>query len=212
MAVLAIRCPNCGSAAASTQNPNEYVCTNCQTRFQIVRPSDATVVTDIRAHHCTTCGRPVQTLQSFKCTECGKADFCESCVTPVPSLGARRFVCRTCVQQKGWACATCGDYAGLVCGSCPRRSCEKHSSKIFGFADSEATWTELLFFFDCPTCGKLCSNCVETKKGFFSDSFFCRKCRHQLQPVKQPAKACIFCKQMILATESFCSHCGRSQT
>ena len=131
MSVVAIRCPACGSAAASTTTPNEFVCTHCQSRFQIVRPADGTVYTDARTHHCPICGRAVQATQSFKCTECGETDFCGNCVTTIPSLGTQRFVCRACINRKGWACYSCGNYAPRACMVCGRHACQSHNFAMF---------------------------------------------------------------------------------
>src|SRR5208282_5096879 len=134
MSVLAIRCPTCGSAAASTTTPNEYECSHCRSKFQIVRPADRTVITDKRTHHCPICGRAVQTLQSFRCTECAKVDFCYNCVASIPTFGTQRFVCRACVSQKGWACQSCGSYATAVCINCKRHACGQHVAELFGLA------------------------------------------------------------------------------
>jgi DNA-directed RNA polymerase subunit RPC12/RpoP len=157
MAVLAIKCPTCGSAAASTTNPNEYECSHCRSKFQIIRPSDATVVTDSRTHHCPICGRTIQTYNSFRCTECGKEDFCDNCGTTVPSFGTHRFVCRACVHQKGWACRSCGDYGFAVCISCKRRACSQRLTQMFGLTHTR-NGKSTVQYFNCQTCGgALCS-------------------------------------------------------
>jgi hypothetical protein len=207
LSVIAIRCPTCGSAAASTSNPNEYVCTHCESRFQIVRPADATVLTDTRAHHCPLCGRAVQALQSFRCTECGTADFCSNCVVSVPSLGTRRFVCRTCMNRKGWACSTCGGLATTTCISCRRRACEQHNLASFGVSEGA-----IAGFLTCPTCrGQLCKNCVEIRSSFFSTKYYCKKCRTELTWSQQQGRTCKFCYRTVPSGATFCTFCGKSQ-
>jgi hypothetical protein len=206
LAVVAIRCPTCGSGATSTSTPNEYFCSHCQTRFQIVRPSDATVVTDERAHHCPLCGRPVKTTDSFQCTECGKFDFCNICVTSVPTFGAQRFICRTCLSHKGWACSTCGNYATVTCIVCKRHSCGAHYSATFGITSGAK-----IYYLNCPTCrGQLCINCTDVKSGIFSTRYYCRRCHNELSPVQQPGRYCKFCYQTVAITQSFCSNCGKA--
>ena len=208
MAVVAIRCPTCGSAAALTANPNEYQCSHCQTRFQLVRPSDATLTTDARAHHCPLCGRPVQITQSFKCTECGRLDFCSTCVTSVPSMGTQRFVCRSCMNQKGWACSSCGEFAHSTCIVCMRRSCGTHYSQAFGLPRGQK-----LLYMSCPSCnGRVCVTCVETKSGFFSSKYFCKKCSSELQLSPEQARYCKFCHRVISKTGAFCTNCGKALT
>ena len=208
MAVVAIRCPTCGSAAASTANPNEYQCAHCQTRFQLVRPADATVVTDARAHHCPLCGRPVQTTQSFMCTECGRLDFCSGCVAKVPSMATQRFVCRSCMNQKGWACSSCGEFANSTCVICHRRACGTHYSVIFGLAKGSK-----LLFMRCPSCGgRVCVNCIVTKSGILSDKYTCKKCSTELSRTLEQARYCKFCYRVVPQTSSFCTYCGKALT
>ncbi len=210
MSVVAIRCPTCGSAAASTATANEYECSHCRSRFQIVRPSDATVVTDARAHHCPICGRAVQTIQSFKCTECGRIDFCSNCVASIPSMGTQRFVCRACMTQKGWACSTCGGYSLTVCISCRRRSCGEHVAELFGLRNARGQ-TVFFEFYHCPTCrGQLCGACIQEKSGIFSTKYYCRQCSTQVQLLSAPSRACKFCAHTVEGTSPFCSSCGRA--
>lgn len=176
MTVVAIRCPSCGSAAASTSNANEWVCSHCQTRFQITRPADGTVITDAKAHHCPICGRPVQVIQSYKCTECGRLDFCESCVTAVPNLGAERFVCRSCVHNKKWNCAICGNYGATTCIACSRRACQEHDAKLFAYSIGSDT-----IILNCISCaGQVCADCAEPRRRFIRTRFYCNKCRNKL--------------------------------
>lgn len=174
LAVVAIRCPNCGSPAASTTEPNEYQCSNCRGKFHFVYPSDGTVVTDTRAHHCPLCGRPVQTTASFMCTECKRLDFCDGCVTAVPSMGTQRFVCRECTKQHGWACSRCGKFAPLTCIVCHRRGCKDHYMELF--AHPQRKDKSVL---NCPSCsGLICVGCAE-RRGLLSRPF-CKKCHAQL--------------------------------
>jgi hypothetical protein len=192
LSVVAIRCPTCGSAAASTANPNEYVCTHCQSRFQIVRPADATVVTDARAHHCPLCGRAVQIPESFRCTECGKPDFCNNCVASIPSFGTQRFVCRTCMNQKGWACSTCGNLAINTCIVCVRRACGQHYVATFGIEGGSRGGA--IGYFSCLICrGQVCIDCVEIKSGLFSTRYYCRRCKTELSWSLQQGRFCRFC-------------------
>jgi hypothetical protein len=212
MSVVPIRCPTCGSAASSTASPNEYVCDHCKTRFQIVRPSDGTIVTDAIAHHCPTCGRSVHTIQSFRCTECGRIDFCESCVTKVPtSLGAHRFVCRSCATQKGWMCSdgNCGDYGTRVCVACSRRACEKHISLIFAHTVGTEPVHEFRFF-SCETCGgEVCMNCVESRIGIFRAKSYCSKCHNELRIRAEVPIICKVCDNVMPKSATVCSNCGR---
>jgi DNA-directed RNA polymerase subunit RPC12/RpoP len=209
MSVLAIRCPTCGSAAASTMTPNEYECSHCRSKFQIVRPADATVITDSKIHHCPICGRALQPLQSFKCTECGREDFCEDCGTSIPTYGTKRFVCRACVAQKGWACQACGSYAMMVCVSCGRRSCNEHIVTIFGFVKKGDVKVR---YFNCQTClGQLCSACIQEKSGILSTKYLCRKCGNEVPWSTETGRLCKFCGHTVV-TGSFCSSCGKALT
>jgi len=208
MAVLAIRCPTCGSAAASTTTPNEYECSHCKSKFQIVRPADATVTTDSRTHHCPICGKALQPLQSFRCTECGREDFCETCGTTIPAFGTKRFVCRACVSQKGWACQICGSYSTMVCVSCRRRACDLHITGLFGLIRDR---TAEVRFFNCPTCrGQLCSACLEKKEGVFSTKYLCRVCGTEIRPTATTLQSCKFCGHTLYAASAFCSTCGKA--
>jgi hypothetical protein len=190
MSVLAIRCPTCGSAAASTMTPNEYECSHCRSKFQIVRPADATVVSDLKIHHCPICGRAVQLQQSFKCTECGRVDFCDNCVVSIPVFGTERYACRACVSQKGWACRECGGYADTVCVRCAKRSCEEHLEKMFGLQVVGASGeTFRIDFFTCPSCqGDVCWDCIE-EKGFLIKTYSCKKCGSRLDRIQTDPRA-----------------------
>jgi hypothetical protein len=208
LAVVPIRCPTCGSAAASTAKPNEYQCSHCLARFQFVHPGDGTVVTDTRAHHCPMCGRPVQTTESYMCTECKRLDFCDSCVTAVPSMGTQRFVCRECTKQQGWACSSCGKFARLTCIVCHRRGCQDHYMELFGHPQGKG----LLFLMNCPSCsGLICVNCTE-RKGLLSRPS-CKKCHTKLTRVieKGPRQTryCGHCNR-ITEDSSFCTSCGKA--
>ena len=208
MSVLAIRCPTCGSVAASTMTPNEYECSHCRSKFQIVRPADATVITDSKIHHCPICGRALQPLQSFKCTECGREDFCEDCGTSIPTFGTKRFVCRACVNQKGWACQVCGSYAMMACVNCGRRACDSHITLVFGLRRKVATDIR---YFNCPTCrGQLCPACVEEKSGFFSTKYLCKKCGAEVPWTNETVRRCMICGHSVEAGATFCSSCGKS--
>lgn len=210
MSVLAIRCPTCGSAAVGTTTPNEYECSHCQSRFTIVRPADATVVSDTRTHHCPICGRAIQTAQSFRCTECGRVDFCNNCVASVPSLGTQRFVCRACMTQKGWACSACGAYATAFCITCKKRACGQHVAQQFGTQHYQAGQTQVQYY-TCPACnGLLCLTCVNEKKGVFSTKYYCKRCGTQANVSSQPVRVCRFCNHMVQPTSSFCSNCGKA--
>jgi DNA-directed RNA polymerase subunit RPC12/RpoP len=206
LAVVAIRCPTCGSAAASTATSNEYECSHCRTRFQLVRPSDAMVVTDERAHHCPLCGRPVKTTEAFRCTECGRSDFCNACVASIPSFGAHRFVCRTCMSQKGWACSTCGTYATATCIVCHRRTCGDHYTAVFA-----STSGSRIYYLNCPACrGQVCINCAVIKSGVFSTHYYCRKCGTELSQALEQGKYCPYCHHTVAATSAFCPFCGKA--
>jgi hypothetical protein len=168
-----------------------------------VRPADATVVTDARAHHCPICGRAVQTIQSFKCTECGRIDFCSNCVAPILSMGTQRFVCRACMAQKGWACSSCGGYALTVCISCRRRSCAEHVAEVFGLENARGS-TVFFEYFSCPTCrGQFCRMCIQEKSGIFSTKYYCAQCSMQVQLLSAPSRACKFCTHTVEGTSSF---------
>ncbi len=174
-----------------------------------VRPADRTVVTDARAHHCPICGRGVEMVQSFRCTECGREDFCTNCVTSLPSLGTLRFVCRACMSQKGWACTTCGNLAVATCIICKRRACGQHNVATFGIAERRGV---RIGFLTCPSCnGQLCVGCVETKSGVFSTRYYCRKCRNELIWTPQQIGACKFCYHIVTPGAVFCTFCGKSQ-
>lgn len=211
MSVVAIRCPTCGSAAASTTTPNEYECSHCRSRFQIVRPADATVVTDARAHHCPICGRAVQTTQSFRCTECGRIDFCNNCVATIPSFGTERFVCRACMTQKGWACSSCGGYAMTVCINCKRRACGQHLVELFGLRYIRNGKVIGVDYLSCPNCkGQLCANCVQEKSGIFSTKYYCKKCAGELLAVSGASRTCKVCGHIVDTPSGFCTNCGRA--
>ena len=210
MSLLVIRCPFCGSAAAETTTANEYECSHCKSKFQVVRPADATVVTDAKTHHCPICGRAVQTLQSFKCTECGKVDFCERCVASLPTYGTERFVCRACVSQKGWACQSCGSYAITVCVNCRRRTCREHVSEMFGLMRVGRDGS-IVAYFNCPNChGQLCSACVQLKKKILSTKYLCGKCGGELELETEPSSICKFCGHSVDPVSTFCASCGRA--
>ena len=191
--------------------PNEYECSHCRSKFQIVRPADATVVTDARTHHCPICGRAVQTLQSFRCTECGRVDFCERCVASLPTFGTERFVCRACVNQKGWACQTCGSYAMTVCINCKQRACEQHVAELFGLKRLRRDVTAFEYY-NCPSChGQLCAACVKEKSGIFSTKHYCGKCGMEVQSRTAPSRLCKFCGHSVDAVSLFCVSCGRAR-
>ena len=209
MSVVAIRCPTCGSVANSTTTPNEYQCTHCLSRFQIIRPADAMVTTDLRAHHCPMCGRAVQTTQSYRCTECARIDFCSNCVASIPILGAVRFVCRSCMVQKGWACSSCGEYAISVCVNCQIRGCEKHVIELFGLRQSKAEIR--VDYFNCRVCkGQICGNCFVEKSRIFSTRYYCKKCNTQLQLTSEQSRSCKSCGHAIDGPSAFCTYCGKA--
>ncbi|MGA2460870.1 MAG: hypothetical protein ABSF82_05565 [Candidatus Bathyarchaeia archaeon] len=69
-----------------------------------------------------------------------------------------------------------------------------------------------LNFFECAQCGgKLCTSCVEIRKGFFSEKLYCRKCRSELEPITEVGRTCQFCNLIIRRSESLCGYCGKSQ-
>ena len=208
LSVVAIRCPTCGSAATSTANPDEYVCSHCRTRFQIMRPS-ATVISDTKAHHCPICGRPVAALGSFRCTDCGRSDFCDHCVTAIPLQGTERFVCRTCITRKGWACSECGEYAATVCIICSSRACPQHVDRYFGFLVGE---DRQMHYASCPTCkGQLCANCSEIRRGFFSTKVLCKRCGGELSLSPRQPSSCMFCGMTVPPKAAFCPNCRKAQ-
>jgi hypothetical protein len=184
MTVVAVTCPYCRSNRniESTGNPNEYVCIHCQTRFQIVRPADGTVLTDVKLHHCPICGKSVQMNQSFRCTECNKVDFCANDVTAISRDGmTQRFVCRTCIIKNGWACSTCGDLASSTCVVCHRRACGRHKVEAFGIQGGRYDLTTTGYL-TCQVCGGvLCRNCVDVDETIFSTKYICKKCRTKLR-------------------------------
>jgi DNA-directed RNA polymerase subunit RPC12/RpoP len=211
MSVVAIRCPTCGSVANSTTTANEYQCSHSQSRFQIIRPADGVVISDSRAHHCPICGRAVQTTQSFKCTECGRVDFCKSCVTSIPILGAERFVCRACMAIKGWACSSCGGYATLVCINCRRRACGEHTVGFFALQHVKGAETIRVEYFTCTSCkGQLCNSCIEKKSGIFSTKYLCRRCNTELEAASTPNRVCKSCGHTAGAPSAFCTTCGKA--
>jgi len=181
MSILAIRCPRCGGSAEPTGKSNEYKCVHCGTEAQFVRPGDGTVVSDSRTHHCPLCGKAVKLLQSFRCTECGTVDFCQTCMCPVANFGVVRYVCRACVAEKGWACPACGGFGASVCVNCGRRACSAHSDGIFGVIHERRDET-IVQFYSCPNCGQLCTECIQEKRGLFSRKYYCPKCGVQIHP------------------------------
>lgn len=208
LSVVAIRCPTCGSPAASTTNPDEYVCSHCRTRFQITHLS-ATLISDTKPHHCPICGRPVSALKSFRCTECGKLDFCDRCVTAVPLMGTERFVCRRCITARGWACSECGEYAPSVCVACSRRACQQHVDTYFAFYVGEE---RQVHYASCLTCkGQLCSSCAEVKRGLFSTKVYCVKCRSESSLSPRPLTSCRFCGMAVPPRAAFCPNCGKAR-
>lgn len=225
MSVIPLHCLNCGGKASSTANRDEYICQNCGKMFQIVRPADGTVMTDTRAHHCPICGRPVEVTQSYKCTECGKVDFCEVCVTSITGreTGVQRFVCKSCMVQRGWACSTCGNMTVATCIRCKRRACRQHMATAFAIQRySEAR------YFTCPVCrGVLCNSCVEVKVGILSAKYYCKRCRTELNwsmqgvvvqsaaplhpsPPATSNKTCPNCGASNPTHAKFCRKCGTS--
>ena len=139
-----------------------------------------------KTHHCPICGKAVQNLQSFRCTECGKEDFCDSCVASIPIFGTQRFVCLECVNRKGWACPSCGGYAAIVCVNCGKRTCDSHIMELFGLQlqrpNGETYRTD---YFNCLTCkGQVCWDCVE-ERGFLLKEYHCKKCGSNLEHTRQ---------------------------
>jgi DNA-directed RNA polymerase subunit RPC12/RpoP len=188
---------------ASTTEPNEYQCSNCRAKFHFVQPHDGTVVTDTRAHHCPLCGRPVQTTVSYMCTECKKPDFCDSCVTAVPFMGTKRFVCRECTKQHGWACSRCGKFAPVTCIVCGRRGCSDHTNEFFAHSQGR-----LLVAMNCPSCaGLVCTNCAE-RGGLLSRSS-CKKCHTKLTAVFGKTSYCGYCHH-VTGDSSVCASCGKA--
>lgn len=96
MSKVPLACPTCGGKVKPTSIPQEYSCENCGARFVLVRPSDGTVVTDIKTHYCPVCGKPVSPTHAYKCTECGKTDFCETHISTIQTRGISRYVCPAC--------------------------------------------------------------------------------------------------------------------
>jgi hypothetical protein len=208
LSLVPIRCPTCGSAAASTSNANEYVCAHCQTRFQIVRPSDGTIVTDVKAHICPSCRRGVQPPRIFRCSECQKVDLCENCVISVPAQGRERFVCKTCLVEKklGGLCGLCQKFAPTLCVSCGMAACDKHYGDLFARPFEAYT----VLFFDCSTCrGRVCVNCAELHHGFLSTDFHCRRCHSKLEKTRSAGKLCESCYLVMFAASDHCPRCGK---
>lgn len=180
MSIVAVRCLRCGGSGVPTGKPDQYKCENCGTLLPLVRPGDGTVISDSKIHHCPLCGIELKPHKSFKCTECGFVDFCETCVSSVPNFGVVRFVCRACIDAKGWACQTCGAFGMFACVNCGRRSCQAHGEELFGVLHQSRD-EETVNFYNCPACnGPLCVGCVVEKRGFFSKKYYCGKCGVQV--------------------------------
>ena len=180
MSIVAIRCLRCGGPTVPTANPNEYNCQHCGFVSEFVRPADGTVVRDARTHHCPLCGRAVKLLQSFRCTECGTVDFCEHCVSSLPNFGVERFVCRACIDAKGWACPACGSFGASTCVNCRRRSCQKHMEELFGLLH-QTREGDAIEFYSCANCqGELCADCLQVRRRLFSTKYYCPKCGCQV--------------------------------
>ena len=158
---------------------------------------------------CPICGRPITTLGSYGCTECGRVDFCERCVTTIPLRGTERFVCRTCITKKGLACTDCGDYAPTVCHVCSRRACQRHLDGLFALYVGQEREVHYAI---CPSCkGTLCSNCTQVKRGVFSTKVQCIRCGSELSLSPKQFLSCNFCGAALPSNSAFCPSCGRAR-
>ena len=189
MSILVVRCPNCGaSTVPSVAETDKYDCMNCGNKgIQLIRPGDATVVSDSKTHYCRLCGselgkKAVHPLRSFRCTQCQTPDFCEHCVSPVPNFGVERFVCRACLSEKGWACGICEGFGASECVNCGRRACQQHLPELFGLIHRTRDEDDTVTFYNCENCGQLCTGCLQAKRGLFSKKYCCPKCGTQIHP------------------------------
>ena len=187
MAIVLIRCKQCGGPAAPTGKLGEYNCEHCGTFSELVRPIDGTVISDSKTHHCPMCGRAVKLQRSFKCTECGSVDFCQNCVSSLPNFGVERFVCRACISEKGWVCQICGSFGIFDCANCGSRSCQQHIDDLFGI-QHERRDGNTVEFYNCANCGRLCIDCLQVKRGLFSTKYLCPKCGTQIHSEIEPPR------------------------
>ena len=176
MSIISVRCQRCGGPGVPTGTLGEYNCEHCGTFSELVHPLDGTVINDSKRHFCPMCGRSVKPLKSFKCTECGVVDFCESCVAKVPNFGVVRFVCRDCIHRKGWACEICMDYGASTCVRCGKHACQQHADELFGIIH-ENNHERIVESYACAQCqGLLCLSCLIQKRGWFSAKYICSHC------------------------------------
>jgi len=166
---------------------------------------------DSRTHNCPICGRPVAVGGSYRCTECGRLDLCDYCVTTVPGVGFQKYVCRDCITQKGWACSYCGNYSRHVCIICGRRACDGHRETLFAWLEKKSVYARA-----CPACvGLVCKICAKVKSGVFSTKYNCPKCGSELvetQGATSISRTCRFCGTVIGPEGTFCPRCGKSQS
>jgi RNA polymerase subunit RPABC4/transcription elongation factor Spt4 len=215
--VVALRCPSCGSESKATEKPAEFVCIKCETRFQLVSstPTASSTTTALRVDHCSLCDRDLPSVQTtYRCKECGKTDFCASCVVLIGKDEGddQRSLCRTCMNRKGMACSFCNNYASRVCMSCSRRGCDEHEGGFFDLPISSVRGAKI-YHLKCPTCGQLCIDCTEINSDPLNMgwSFTCVKCGNQFKPDFEPGRGCGSCGRTIPKTAQTCPYCGKQQ-
>ena len=192
MSVVMVKCPHCGSPQVSSTAPDQYTCRSCGTIFHFVRPDVQRQ--DIVGHNCPHCGKAIPAGTGIRCMRCGKYDLCPDCVSYLNPDG---YVCKSCLKASGQDCAICGKFAFITCKSCEERMAKGTKSrdqlvaKACGdcyntfFTDylrlQEAKggmppkWGKVSFH--CPTCGQICTDCVEEKKQFLGGlSYRCKNC------------------------------------
>lgn len=171
MALIEIKCPRCGSACAKNQKTEEYLCGHCGAIFKFCDSSKQVVTTGALIRNCQICGKPIEGINGFKCTECGREFFCKSCVDQVEG----KYVCIQCIKTSGKDCSYCSRYAEYICIGCGKKACVEHPAELNFIKSEEIKKGTVLY---CHTCnGYICWDCV--KKDLFG-ALKCPKCLAQL--------------------------------
>jgi hypothetical protein len=172
MALIEIKCPRCGSACAKTRKTEEYLCGHCGAVFKFCDASKRVVTSGSLIRNCQFCGKPIDGTKGFKCTECEREFFCESCVDQVDS----KYVCVQCIETLGKACPFCGRYAEYACVECGEKACVEHPAESNFIKSDEIKKGTVLY---CDTCQSyVCWHCA--KKSLLG-ALKCPKCLMPLE-------------------------------
>jgi DNA-directed RNA polymerase subunit RPC12/RpoP len=157
LSIIGINCPRCGAPATQRgEQPNEYICTHCNTIFVFYDATKQMVTTDSVVHNCPYCGKQVKVGEGYKCADCNENFFCANCV----SESNGKYYCLSCFAKDHKKCDLCNDDGYYKCVKCGKQSCKKHV-KDLGFAYRD-NLIDICYHY-CPTCkGSVCLACVKT--------------------------------------------------